>query len=63
MTTQILKLGQIKPSKNNPRKAFDEGSIEGLAQSIKNDGLLQNLIVAEPTSKRAKHAIICGERR
>ena len=63
MTTQILKLGQIKPSKDNPRKGFDEHSIEGLAQSIKTDGLLQNLIVAEPTSKRAKHAIICGERR
>ena len=63
MTTQILKLGQIKPSKDNPRKGFDEQSIEGLAQSIKNDGLLQNLIVAAPTSKRAKHAIICGERR
>lgn len=63
MSTQILKLGQIKTSKDNPRKGFDEKSIEGLAQSIKNDGLLQNLIVAAPTSKRAKHTIICGERR
>ncbi len=63
MSTQILKLNQIKTSKDNPRKGFDEHSIEGLAQFIKNDGLLQNLIVAAPPSKRAKHAIICGERR
>ncbi len=58
MSTQILKLGQIKTSKDNPRKGFDEKSIEGLAQSIQNDGLLQNLIVAAPTSKRAKYGSV-----
>lgn len=63
MNTQTLKLHQIKTSKDNPRKDFDEKSIEGLAQSILTDGLLQNLIVEAPQSKRAKHSIICGERR
>lgn len=63
MNTQTLKLNQIKPSKDNPRKDFDEKSLHGLAQSILTDGLLQNLIVASPTTKRAKHSIICGERR
>ena len=63
MNTQTLKLNQIKASKDNPRKDFDEKSLHGLAQSILTDGLLQNLIVASPTSKRAKHSIICGERR
>ena len=63
MNTQTLKLHQIKPSKDNPRKDFDEKSLHGLAQSILTDGLLQNLIVASPTTKRAKHSIICGERR
>ena len=63
MNTQTLKLNQIKVSKDNPRKDFDEKSIEGLAQSILTDGLLQNLIVQAPKTKRAKHIIICGERR
>lgn len=63
MTTQTLKLNQIKTSKDNPRKDFDEQSIEGLAQSILTDGLLQNLIVQAPKTKRAKHSIVCGERR
>jgi len=63
MTTQTLKLNQIKTSKDNPRKIFDDKSIEGLAQSIKTDGLLQNLIVQSSKSKRGKHTIICGERR
>jgi len=63
MTTQTLKLNQIKTSKDNPRKNFDDKSIEGLAQSIKTDGLLQNLIVQSPKTKKGKHTIICGERR
>ena len=63
MTTQTLKLNQIKTSKDNPRKNFDDKSIEGLAQSIKTDGLLQNLIVQSPQTKKGKHTIICGERR
>ena len=63
MNTQTLKLNQVKVSKDNPRKDFDKKSIEGLAQSILTDGLLQNLIVQAPKTKRAKHSIICGERR
>ncbi len=34
MTMQTIKLSQIKTTKANPRKSFDEKSIEGLAQSI-----------------------------
>ncbi|MBI1302073.1 MAG: ParB/RepB/Spo0J family partition protein [Alphaproteobacteria bacterium] len=63
MTLQTLKLNQITPVADNPRKTFDEQSIEGLAQSILTDGLLQNLVVAKPKGKKKKHLIICGERR
>lgn len=63
MTTQILKLNQIEQVDSNPRKTFDEQSLEGLAQSILTDGLLQNLVVAKPKGKKKKHPIICGERR
>lgn len=61
--TTTLKLSQIIASNANPRKAFDEDSITGLAQSIKTDGLIQNLVVAKPKGKKKKHPIICGERR
>ena len=63
MTHNTLKLSQIEISKDNPRKIFDDQSIHGLAQSIKMEGLLQNLVVAKPKGKKKKHAIICGERR
>jgi len=45
MTFQKLELTQIQTSNGNPRKSFDEVTIFGLAQSIKTDGLLQNLVV------------------
>lgn len=63
MTTTTLKSSQIEISKENPRKNFDDATIEGLAQSIKTEGLLQNLVVAKPKGKKKKHPIICGERR
>ncbi len=63
MTIQTLTIAQIQPSVLNPRKFFDDTTIEELAQSIKTDGLLQNLVVAKPKGKAKKHNIIAGERR
>lgn len=63
MTFQTLSLSQLEASAENPRKAFDETSIIGLAQSIKADGLLQNLVVAKPKGRAKKFTIISGERR
>lgn len=63
MTLQTLTLNQIKPSKDNPRKSFDDDTIAGLAASIKTDGLLQNLIVAKPKGKGKTYTLISGERR
>ena len=63
MTYTKLPITKIQISEANPRKAFDEVSILGLAQSIKTDGLLQNLIVGKAKGKKKLHPIICGERR
>lgn len=63
MTLQMIALNTIKPSKNNPRKSFDDETIQGLAASIKTDGLLQNLVVSKPKGKGKTYFIISGERR
>lgn len=61
MTIQSVSLSQLVPSKGNPRKLFDVASLEGLAASIRSDGLLQNLVVRPSRGK--SFAIISGERR
>ncbi len=61
MTIKTIKLSDIISPAHNPRKVFDDATIQGLADSIKHDGLLQNLVVAP--SKGRKYRIISGERR
>jgi len=57
---QTLKLNLIEPNSEQPRKNFDEGSLQELADSIKQYGILQPLIV----QKKGNHyEIIAGERR
>ncbi len=63
MTIQNICLSQLVPSKSNPRRAFDPNAIEGLAASIRTDGLLQNLVVRPANGKGKRYAIISGERR
>ena len=60
MTIQTIPLNKITPPAVNPRRAIDPTALEGLAQSIKADGLLQNLVVRK---KGRKFEIISGERR
>ena len=42
---QTLKLNLIEPNSEQPRKSFDEESLQELADSIKQYGILQPLIV------------------
>lgn len=60
MTITTIKLKDLAPSKANPRSVMDTAALEGLAASIKTDGLLQNLVVRK---KGKKYEIISGERR
>lgn len=59
-TIDELPLKDIIPNPNQPRSQFDDKSLDELADSIKNEGLLQPIIV-RPDGK--KYQIIAGERR
>ena len=52
--------GQIKPNPFQPREEFDQQSIEELAQSIKEKGVIQPLLVRR---KGENYELIAGERR
>lgn len=56
-----LALSQIRPNPNQPRKRFDEDSLAELADSIRDFGLLQPLIV-RPV-REGEYELIAGERR
>lgn len=58
---KFLKINQIKPNPNQPRKLIDEESLQELADSIKTDGLF-NPITVRPLGKD-KYQIVHGERR
>lgn len=58
--TQI-KLSLIEPNKKQPRKSFDKEKIEILAKSIKENGLIQPIIITP--SKNGMYKIVAGERR
>ena len=47
MTLQTVSLSSLVPPTANPRSGFDAERLEGLAQSIAQDGVLQNLVVSK----------------
>ncbi|MBQ9266901.1 MAG: ParB/RepB/Spo0J family partition protein [Clostridia bacterium] len=55
-----MKLNEIEPDINQPRKVFDDEKLEELSESIKVHGVLQPIIV---TKKENYYQIIAGERR
>lgn len=57
----MLKPSEIKPSKNQPRKSFDEYELKLLADSIQSSGIIQPLVVRKSVDGR--YEIIAGERR
>ncbi len=57
----VLKLSLVDPKGDQPRKNFDKQALEELAASIKENGLLQPIIVREYGEGR--YQIIAGERR
>lgn len=60
-----IKLDKIITNPNQPRKYFDMEKLEELKESIKNNGLIQPIVVRkiEDTINRGKYEIIAGERR
>ncbi len=57
---QKVKISKIGPREDQPRKQFDEDSLTELAESIKQFGIIQPLVVQE---KNGFYEIIAGERR
>ncbi len=61
-STETLRISEIKPNKNQPRKYFDPESMQQLADSIKEHGVLQPILV-RPLENQNGYQIIAGERR
>ena len=55
-----LKITQVEPNRNQPRKHFDEEALEELAESISRYGVIQPIIVVK---KGDYYEIVAGERR
>lgn len=59
--TNSLSINEIIPNKDQPRKTFDEGALQELADSISQHGVLQPLLVRPlPTGG---YQLVAGERR
>lgn len=56
----LVKINQVEPNRDQPRKEFDEDSLMELSESIKQFGIIQPLIVHK---KKDYYEIIAGERR
>lgn len=56
----MIRLSLIEPNRNQPRKQFDKITLEELADSIKQYGVIQPLIVRK---KGDHYEIVAGERR
>ena len=55
-----LKITEVEPNRDQPRKNFDQEALEELAESIKEYGLIQPIVV---TKKDGYYGIVAGERR
>ena len=55
-----IKLNEIEPNRNQARKVFEEEALDELAESIKEYGVIQPIIV---TKKDGYYEIVAGERR
>lgn len=56
-----LRLSDIEPNRNQPRKSFDEEALSELSESIKIHGLIQPIVVRPEAN--GTYRIIAGERR
>lgn len=61
VATNTLPLNEIMPNKEQPRKTFDEGALSELADSIRQHGVLQPLLVRPLPS--GGYQLVAGERR
>lgn len=55
-----LKITEVEPNRDQPRKTFNQESLEELAESIKTYGIIQPIVVSK---QNGYYAIVAGERR
>jgi ParB family chromosome partitioning protein len=60
-STNRIDISKIYPNKKQPRKNFEEKEIKELCESIKNQGLIQPIVVRETSENM--YEIVAGERR
>ena len=58
--TTTVKITMVEPNREQPRKNFDQDALEELADSIKQYGLIQPIVVQD---RKTYYEIIAGERR
>lgn len=61
-TISLLKISLVDPKSDQPRKYFDAEALEELSESIRENGLLQPILVRE-YGDAGRYQIIAGERR
>lgn len=62
-SASALRISEIEPRSDQPRKTFSHESLEQLADSIAQFGVLQPIIVRESALLAGNYEIIAGERR
>ena len=63
INTNKISIKDITRNKFQPRKHFDKESLEELTSSIKEQGVIQPIVVRPDKSSSGKYEIIAGERR
>lgn len=58
---ELIKISEIEPNKNQPRRDFDQTALEQLADSIREHGIIQPLVLRPLTA--GGYQIVAGERR
>ncbi len=60
---QEIPIDQLHPNPNQPRKSFDQAELEELANSLRERGVIQPLIVRPDPNDMDMYQIVAGERR
>lgn len=60
---KTVPIEHLHPSRVQPRTHFDEEALEALAESIREQGLLQAILVRRHPERPAEYEIVAGERR
>lgn len=63
MQVRNIPVADIIPSDLNPRKTFDQNELQELADSIKENGLVQPITIRKTDREDGKYEVVCGERR